>query len=114
MRGQDTILTCLQRDEGVRQHVGSGGEKIRTEEDAIVADLRFVEQPPTPALGEGIAIIELNLDLSGIDSLLARFQAPVQDLHTGRDKVFDHHVMGIVRQDERQPCRKGAVAVKCK
>src|SRR5688500_6655886 len=71
--GQDTILTRLQRDEGVRQHVGACGEEIRTEKDAIVTDLRFVEQPPAPTFGEGIAVIELNLNLRGIDALLAGF-----------------------------------------
>ena len=76
MCGQDAILTCLQRNEGIGQHIGTGGESIGTEQDAVVADLWFVEQPPAPALGERIAVIKLDLDLRGIDSLLGILIAP--------------------------------------
>jgi hypothetical protein len=69
MGRQHTILTCLQRDEGIRQHIGTGGESVGAEQDAVVADLWLMEQPPAPALGEGIAVIKLDLNLRGIDSL---------------------------------------------
>ena len=64
-----------------------------------------MEQPPAPASGEGVMIVELHfyLRIGRVDSLLAGFQIAIQDFHTCGDKVFDHHIVSVVRQDQCQP-----------
>src|SRR5215213_10683250 len=104
MSRQDTIFTRLQGDQGVCQYISTSRQIICREQDTIVTDLRFVEQPPAPPIRKGILLIELDLraGVRFFHSLLTRLKTSVQNFHASRDKIFDHYIMRIVRQDKRQ------------
>src|SRR6266498_2387300 len=106
------IFTCLQRNESVRQYIGSGGEVICGEEDAVVVDLRLVEEPPTPALCKGIFVVKLDWYFRCIVRLLAGLEIAIQDFHACRDIVLDHDIVRVVRQDESQLGGNGLIRSK--
>ena len=60
---QNTIFACLQGGEGVGQDISSSREVIGGEEDTVIADLWFVEEPPAPSICERILIIEWDFGL---------------------------------------------------
>ena len=102
MGGERLIFAGLQWHERIRQHIGASGEEVGREQHAVIADLRLVEQPPTPALGIGRLVVELGLDVRRVWALLAGLEVAVEDLHTGGDEVFEHEVVHVGGEDQRQ------------
>ncbi len=114
MRRQHTELACLRRDEGVGQFVGASGQVIGCPGDALIADLRLVEVPPAPTAREGIVRIVDDLHVGSIFALLAGLERLVQDLRPGWDVVFEHDVVGVIGQSQRQAGGEFGVGSKSK
>src|SRR5215216_5520026 len=87
---------------------------IGRKEDAVIVDLWFVEEPPAPSVCKGITIIKLDLYIRCVDSLLAGLEGGVQNFHARGDGVFDHDVVGVMRQHKRQPGDDGLISGKLK
>jgi len=96
MRGQHAEFTGLCRHERVCEFIGSGWQVIGGPDDAIIADLRLIEEPPTPAAREGIFGIVNGLYSCPLLTELAGLEVLVQDVRPGRNVIFEHDIVGVV------------------
>src|SRR3990172_4220450 len=112
VRGQHAELAGLRGDKRVGQFIGSGGKVIGRPGDTLIANLRLAEVPPAPAARERIVWIVEYLHIRPIFALLAGFEGLVEDLRPGGDVVFEHDVVGIVRQGQRQARGKPGIRSK--